>query len=117
MLQTSEAGLYHTSFLHAGQPRFWVVVARRHAGLLEAALLWYHKLRLGQSRWGCSQWVRHMGVWAALGAQRYWEVPYSVHVQHEGELKVLAPGSYWQGWDSGASVSEDMCYADGASMA
>ncbi len=40
-----------------------------------------------------------------------------MHIQYEGELMVLAPGSYWQGWDSGASVSEDMCYADGASMA
>ncbi len=115
-LQTSEAGLYHTSFLHAGQPRVWVVVARRYAGLLEAALLRYFKLRTGQSVWSCTQWVRHSGVWAALGALRHWGVPYTVHTQHEGKLMVLAPGSYWQVWDTGACVSEKMCYADGASL-
>ncbi len=29
---------------------------------------------------------------------------------------VLAPGSYWQVWDTGACVSEEMCYVEGASL-
>jgi hypothetical protein len=41
-LQTTEAGLYRLSYVHAGQPRFWVVVARRSTGLLERVLARYH---------------------------------------------------------------------------
>jgi hypothetical protein len=49
-LQTLVVGAFCVELLHAGQPRFWLVVARRHAILLEAPLLRYFAVHMQRTR-------------------------------------------------------------------
>jgi hypothetical protein len=46
-----------------------------------------------------------------------WGVPHTMLVQHAGDVLLLAPGCYYAIFDSGACVSEAMCWADGAGAA
>ncbi len=69
-LQTTAAGAHPVELLHAGQPRFWLVVARRHAILLEAPLLRYFAARMQRARLWCAQWLEHVGLWPIVVAMR-----------------------------------------------
>jgi hypothetical protein len=116
-LQTTAAGAYRVELLHAGQPRFWLMVARRHAILLEASLLRYFAARMQRARLLCAQWPGHAGLWPIVAALRKWGVPHTMLVQHAGDVLLLAPGCYYGVFDSGACVSEAICWADGAGAA
>ncbi len=49
-----------------------------------------------------------------MAALRKWGVPHTMLVQHAGDVLLLALGCYYQAFDTGACVSEAMCWADAA---
>jgi hypothetical protein len=79
-LQTIAVGAHRVELLHAGQPRFWQVVARRHAILLEALLLCYFAARMQHARPWCAQWLVHAGLWPIVVALRKWGVSHTMLV-------------------------------------
>jgi hypothetical protein len=56
-------------------------------------------------------------MWPIVVALRKWAVPHTIHVQHAGDVLLLAPGCYYQAFDTGACVSEAIGWADGAGAA
>jgi hypothetical protein len=109
------AGAHRVKLLHSGQPRFWLVVAHRHAILLEAPLLCYFAARMQRARPWCAQWLGHAGLWPIVAALRKWGVLHTMLVQHASDVLLLTPGCYYAVFDSGACVSEAMCWADATS--
>ncbi len=63
------------------------------------------------------QWVNHLDIWLSPGTMRSWGLTPVCIQQNAGELLVLPPGVYSQASDLGACLSEEACYADGASAA
>ncbi len=86
------ASAFRIELLHAGQPQFWLVVARRHAILLEVPLLYYFAARMQHARLWCTQWLWHARLWPIVAALRKWGVPHTMLVQHAGDVLLLAPG-------------------------
>jgi hypothetical protein len=101
-LRTTAAGAHRIELLHSGQLRFWLVVARRHAILLEAPLLGYFAACMQRMRPWCAQWLGHAGLWPIVVALRKWGMPHMMLVQHAGDVLLLAPGCYYQAFDTGA---------------
>jgi hypothetical protein len=113
-LQTMAAGTHRVELLHASQPRFWLVVARRHAIRLETSLLRYCAARMQRARPWCAQWLGHAGLWPIVAALCKWGMPHTMLVQYAGDVLLLAPGCYYRAFDTGACISEAMCWADAA---
>jgi hypothetical protein len=113
-LQTTAAGAYHVELLHAGQPRLWLVVARRHTILLEAPLLCYFAAWMQRAQPWCAQWLEHTGLWPIVAGLRKWGVPHTMLVLHASDVLLLAPGCYYAVFDLGACVSGAMYWADSA---
>ncbi len=90
------------------------MVVRRYAILLEAPLLRYFAARMQRARLWYAQWLRHASLWPIVAALRKWGVPYTMLVQHTGDVLLLAPGCYYAVFDSGACVSQAMYWADSA---
>jgi hypothetical protein len=114
-LQASPPGTYRLDVLYAGQPRVSPAIVQRHATLLHGALLRYVARRIADTLPLCSQWVNHLGVSPTLAALRESKVLHSMCVQLPGDVVLLAPGAYFQVFDTGACVSESMCWGNGAS--
>jgi hypothetical protein len=51
----------------------------------------------------------------SLGALGSWVIDYKLVKQQLGELMVMAPKTYHQGWSGGANVAGAISYANGAS--
>jgi hypothetical protein len=111
MLRMEHSRLYSLEYLHAGAPKFWVVVPPSEQQQLERRLLEHNEGRHPP----CSQFVRHMSVWVPVEALEHWGIRYVGVEQRCGELVVVAPGAYHQGWNSGWNVAEAVAYADGHS--
>jgi hypothetical protein len=105
--------LYSLNYLHAGAPKFWVVVPPSERDRLERWLLEHYT----GERPPCSQFVRHMSVWVPVEVLERWAITYVGVEQQPGELVVTALGSYYEGWNAGWNVAEAVNYGDGASAA
>jgi hypothetical protein len=119
-LRRGPAGLYTLSYLHSGASRIWIVVPARQGRRLEQALAHYPAriFRADHAKaMRCCQWVNHLDIWLSPGTMRSWGLTPVCIQQNAGELLVLPPGVYSQAWDLGACLSEEACYADGASAA
>jgi hypothetical protein len=112
MLRMEHSRLYSLEYLHAGASKFWVVVPPSEQQQLERRLLEHYDGRHPP----CSQFVRHMSVWVPVEALDRWGIRYVGVEQRRGELVVIAPGAYQQGWNSGWNVAEAVAYADGYSQ-
>ncbi len=62
---------------------------------------------------GCAQFIRHAVLWVSLCALEAWGVAYAVFQQQEGDLLVMAPGAYHQGWNAGANIAKAVNWGDG----
>jgi hypothetical protein len=80
--------------------------------------LWGYVGALWETRWNqprCSPFVRHLDVRVSLSALGSWVIDYKLVKQQPGELMVMAPETYHQGWSSGANVAGAINYGIGAS--
>jgi hypothetical protein len=119
-LHVEDSLLYSLSFLHAGAPKFWVVVRPADRARLE------RRLREGAAAAAaaarpplrpCSQFARHRPMWVPIATLACWDIGYTLVEQRQGELVVTAPGAYHEGWNGGANVAEAINYGDGRSAA
>ncbi len=64
----------------------------------------------------CSKFVEHLQAWLPLELLPNWGIEYSVVEQRLGELMILAPYTYQQGWSAGqeqqVSVMEIAIFGD-----
>ncbi len=113
-LSTAPAWLYSLHYLHSGGPRYWVVVPPRYRRQLEQQLLVLRAARYPPQfkTPPCSQFARHLGVWVPLERLSTWGIEYTVVQQHPGELVVLMPGVYSEGWTHDEIVSETAYLGD-----
>jgi hypothetical protein len=103
--------LYSLNYLHAGASKFWVVVPPSERDRLERRLLEHYD----GARPPCSQFVRHMSVWVPVEVLERWGIAHVGIKQRPGDLFVMAPSAYHQGWNAGWNVAETINYGDGAS--
>ncbi len=113
-LHVEDSHLYSLNYLHAGAPKFWVVIHPHDAERLEKRLLDQHYAKPSDP---CSQFVRHMSAWVPVALLDLWDLRYTTVEQRPGDLVVTAPGAYHQGWNGGWNVAEAVNYGDGMSAA
>lgn len=138
-MQMTEIGAYKLVYLHKGAPRVWTVVEPRAFRRLEDLVA--RTLRLSGSDNGaedrllnfeprCHQFVGHRrqsrinegictGTIEVPGRTLYFTskkleaegIHFTRFVQYQGEMVVLFPFSYYQGYNVGPNVVESMAYA------
>lgn len=108
---------YSMEILHRGAPKCWTVVKPSHHNRLEdrvRKLLYSSKMRDDPLAPGvplCSQFVRHRPVYVPQETLTKHKIDYTKIVQHQGEMIIIFPWAYHQGYDTGPSISEAMMYA------
>ncbi len=110
-LHVEDSYLCSLNYLHAGAPKFWVVIHPHDAERLEKRLLDAHYAPPPGD--ACSQFVRHMSAWVPVELLDHWDLRYTTVEQQPGDLVVTAPGAYHQGCNSGWNVAEAVNYGDG----
>jgi hypothetical protein len=114
-MHVEDSALYSLNFLHAGAPKYWVVVDPRDAERLERRICESRCLPPPQQL--CRQFVRHQSLWVPVEVLNLWDIRYTALEQKVGELVVTASGAYHQGWNGGWNVAEAINYGDGRSAA
>ncbi len=114
-MHVEDSRLYSLNFLHAGAPKYWVVVDPRDAERLERRIC--ESCRRPPPQRLCRQFVRHLSLWVPVEVLTQWDIRYTALKQEAGELVVTAPGAYHQGWNGGWNVAEAINYGDGRSAA
>ncbi len=56
--------------------------------------------------------MRHLQLWVPLQQLRQWHVNFTLVRQEPGDVMVFVAGAYYQGWTTGAMVSEHAYYGD-----
>ncbi|KAH0537054.1 hypothetical protein FGG08_006124 [Glutinoglossum americanum] len=107
-IHTEDFNLSAVSYLAAGSPKVWVVVAPRDRDKLEALML---KLVPGLRR-QCHQFVRHHISYVPTRLLDLEHISYQVVLHRAGEVLVTLPGAYHQGFNTGMNVAEAVNYAD-----
>jgi hypothetical protein len=104
-------------YLHRGSPCYWVVILRSAQRLLESHLrrVWLDMYTGDFTSAPCSQFVHHQQLWVPLQKLRRWCITFTVVRQEPGDVMVFMPGACYQGWATGAMVSERAYYGDALS--
>ncbi len=125
-LHVEDSLLYSLNYLHAGAPKYWVIVHPHDGERLERRMREaYHRPSsaigagdaAGASFRACSQFMRHRPAWVPVDVLDRWDIRYKRVEQRPGELVVTAPGAYHQGWNGGWNVAEAINYGDARSEA
>ncbi|KAI9651608.1 MAG: hypothetical protein M1829_002589 [Trizodia sp. TS-e1964] len=59
----------------------------------------------------CDQWVRHLSTFVPLSELRKAGVKFTMVEQRPGDLIITGPGTYHQGWNTGANMAEAINFA------
>lgn len=114
-LQTNKYAAYSLNYHHSGAPRIITVTAPKHFGKLEEFM---YIAQNGGSVLGrpwnppkCSQFVKHQPMYVPHATLSLNGVEYTEVVQHQGEMVIIFPYAYHQGYTSGPNITEEVLYA------
>lgn len=113
VLHVEDHYLYALNLLFGGSAKNWIVVAPEHRAKLEDHLRPSMRHAFG-GYWpmeSCSQFARHLRIVVPPAVLVRWEIPFTHLRQRAGEMVVVAPGAYHQGWNEGANLAESANYA------
>jgi hypothetical protein len=114
VLRTAADWLYTMDYQHRCSPCYWVVIPPSARRLLESYLRCVQlDMYIGDFIGApCSQFVHHLQLWVPLQKLRRLRVTFTVVYQEPGDVIVFMPGTYYQGWVTGAIVSECAYYSN-----
>ena len=110
-MRLGEFAGYTMNYHHAGGPRCYTVVKPIHHGRLEEMLC----LTLNRKRPTpptCTQFVSHEKVYIPKDALRQNQIAFTEVTQFEGEMVVFFPYAYYQGFNAGPNITEELTYAN-----
>jgi hypothetical protein len=105
-MSKSVAQLTTVTYHHRGSPRLWIIVPPSEHGKLEARLWNEFRDELVGGKGGCSQFVRHLGLWVTPALLREWDVGFIQVVQEEKQMLFFFPSSYFWGFSTGFGIVE-----------
>ena len=109
-MQIGEFAAFTVIYHHSGAPRRYTVVPPEKHCELERMLLGFN---LGApQRPPCSQFVSHLQLYIPQSTLKRNNIPFTEVVQYEGEMVVFFPYTYYQGFNTGPNIVEEIAYAD-----
>lgn len=106
-LQKQDFNCQSMFFLSKGSPRIWLIVAPRHAEMLEA----YISSKLDHQE-SCSQFIAHQHIVVPPSTLRDWGITFSVAVQSVGQALLMDYNVYFFAFDTGANFFESIACCD-----
>lgn len=111
-MQMGEFAAYTLNYHHCGAARLYTVIKPTHHKRLEKVL---HNSRGLQDRIRpptCTQFVSHMQVYVPEETLQRHKIDYTTVPQFEGEMVIMFPWAYHQGYNAGPNIVEEMMYAN-----
>lgn len=123
-LQTTNQGAYSLNFLHRGAPKHWTIVEPAEHKRLEELLHEHVEFAAGRLTKRnesheppthpprCDRFLWHQPLYVPKETLTAWGIQHEEVIQYEGELIVMFPFTYYQGFSTGPSLAEQIAFGD-----
>ena len=108
-LQIGKYAAYTVIYHHKGAPRRYTVVPSRESHRLEKMVISAYNPKRPPP---CSQSVSHEQLYIPQSTLIRNKIPFTEVIQYEGEIVVILPYAYYQGFNAGPNIVEEILYGD-----
>lgn len=115
-MQLGKFAAYSLNILHTGAANIWTVIKPSHQHKLETVL---HRAQSGldefdvpKSTPSCSLFVGHQPTFVPKETLKMQLIEYTEVVQQQGEMIIIFPWAYRQGYSIGPNISEEIAYGN-----
>ena len=113
-MQLGKYAAYTLNYHHSGEPRNYTVIKPKDHEKLEDLIgnaTHEHLSTRTPKTPSCSQFVRHQAMYLPEDALQLQDIDYTTVTQYQGEMVIIFPYAYHQGFNAGANITEEMMYA------
>ena len=118
-IQMGKYAAYTMNVHHNGAPRCWTVVRPKHHERLENLIyanicnaeLDADMSKLSKKPPPCSQFVKHQPTYVPNNTLQLKKLEYADVQQNQGEMVIIFPYAYYQGYNTGPNITEEIMYA------
>jgi len=112
ILQMGEFASYTTNYHHSGGPRTYIIISPSHHARLETLL----RLAVASdpkvpTPAMCSQFASHSKLYIPKETLIRNDIAFTEVTQYEGEMLIIFPFAYYQGFNAGPNITEEITYA------
>ena len=113
-MQLGKYAAYTLNYHHSGEPRNYTVIKPKDHEKLEDLIgnaTHEHLSTRPPKTPSCSQFVRHQAMYLPEDTLQLQDIDYTTVIQYQGEMVIIFPYAYYQGFNAGANITEEMMYA------
>ena len=113
-MQLGQFAAYTLNYHHSGEPKSYTVIKPRDHEALED-VIGNASIETLSSRApktpSCSQFVRHQAIYVPHKTLQLHGIEYTTITQYQGEMVIIFPYAYHQGFNAGPNITEEIMYA------